>query len=371
MGVLSAVLPAALAVGGDIAQPLLIRRKGRAEQLHEPCFLVHQAAQSVIQSLARVLCPAEHGPALHDRIDASLPAAPRAVGGKSPLIPAAVEALFRCGKHACGKGVAALCILFLLQAAQQPSHLPRAEAQEEAQPNALAAAVAEAVVPVARPHQRQAVGAEAAAKTAAKRSLRVLQHASGRAGAHRLLIAVPLFLRQRRRDEIIHPLGAKGKLPRCPHVFAQRPAEPQQIVAAARAHAALHSSPAVPPVHHVAFPVLMAAGVQDTLPGGFSVHKKNVDRILQLVAKADGAAALVQAAARFQAAVHLGETPEVHIPLQRAVAAAQMEAAHFPFKALARRRLCRDRLRPGKQGSQALRRAGAAGQDVPAVGGKA
>lgn len=58
----------------------------------------------------------------------------------------------------------------------------------------------------------------------------------------------------------------------------------------------------MPPVHHVPFFVLMAAGVQNPLPGKLRCKQEHVYRVLELIPEAKGATALIEAGPALKAA---------------------------------------------------------------------
>ena len=86
---------------------------------------------------------------------------------------------------------------------------------------------------------------------------------------------------------------AQALVPGGVHIFRQRPGQPEQIVPAAAADPPISVGQGVPPVHHVPLGILMAAGVQDPLPGQARIHRQQIHRILELVPEAVGPAALV------------------------------------------------------------------------------
>ena len=196
--------------------------------------------------------------------------------------------------------------------------------KEPAQPHALPADSVKRVVPVTAAGVWQPVPSETAVYTAFERRAGVLKHRRALCGLFRALITVALLVLQRRGGEIRLLDGAQLRLSRGLDVFAQRPYEPQQVVRAARAHAAVAVRVRVPPVQHVALGVLMAAAVEYALSRVTAVYEQQVYAVLKLVAEAERAAALVYAAAPLEAAGDsLIDRPAVHIVLHRTVSAAQ------------------------------------------------
>ncbi len=150
----------------------------------------------------------------------------------------------------------------------------------------------------------------------AQRQRRVLQHRAGALGAPRGLVAAVLVFFEGRGVEIGPQLVQQGALARLFDVFADRPGQPEQVVRAARAHAAVRLA-LVPPVHDVALLVLVGAGGEDALPRRGGGDGQEVHRVLQLVAEAVGPAALVDGSARQQAAGQgLVDGPAVHIAVE-------------------------------------------------------
>ena len=330
MGVLPAVFPKALAVAHDIAGASLPVGVGRVQQFHQLLLPVHQPVQGLIQSLLRPEGRGEgtHGPpALGDGIQPVPAAQGLPVGKVAPDIPVAAPGLVRRPAHLPGPTAIAFRPL-LAQLFQQLGKAQGAVAEKPAQPYALSLHVAEGVVPVPAEHPGQAVLTEAPADAAFQRRPCVLQHGCCHRGDLRRLIAVLLMTSQRGGAYIgqLHP--AQTVVPGGLHIFAQGPHQPQQVVGAAGAHAPVPRRVPVPPVHHVPFHILMAAAVDDLLPGPGRIQQKEIHAVLQLVPEAHRAAALIQAAPALQPAGNaLIGGPAVHIVVQGLVAAAEAEAS--------------------------------------------
>jgi hypothetical protein len=97
-----------------------------------------------------------------------------------------------------------------------------------------------------------------------------------------------------------HRLLQHRGIARGEHVARHRPGQPQVVVGAMRAHAAARGR--VPPVLHVAFVELMSRAAQQVLACKARLGMDQRHRVLELIAEAEGAAGLVVAAARPEAA---------------------------------------------------------------------
>ena len=151
----------------------------------------------------------------------------------------------------------------------------------------------------------------------------VEQHRSG-GGDFRGLIPVPLMRGQGRGGQIWRFLIAQGVVAGGIGIFAKRPHQPQQIVAAAGTHTLVTLRMRVPPVHHVPLQILMAAAQKYLLPGIGRVDEHEVHAVLKLVPETKGAAALIQTAAPFKTAGQtLVDRPMAHIVIQRRAWGAQ------------------------------------------------
>ena len=140
------------------------------------------------------------------------------------------------------------------------------------------------------------------------------------------LIAVALFSPKQGRIHEGQLQRAHREIARRLRILAKRPYEPEQIVRAARADAPVAVRVPVPPVHHVPLAVLVAAAVEDLRAGGPGIQKQEVYAVLQLVAKAECPAALIEAASGKQpAGPALVGRPEVHIVIQRRIWALQAD----------------------------------------------
>ena len=200
--------------------------------------------------------------------------------------------------------------------------------EEPAQPQTFAAAVVQPVVPVAAAHQRQAMLAEAARDAAFKRGLRVVEYAGLLPGRFRRLVSVTLRRVKERRVYIIFFKLTYIRVSGSFYIFAQRPDQPQQIVGAAGADALVAVRVRVPPVHDVALDILVTAGVEDALARINGADKQQIHAVLKLIAEADRAAALVEAAAPLKAAGDgLICAPAAEIAVERRASAAHGEAA--------------------------------------------
>ena len=369
VAVLTAVFPQAGAVGADIAGGALGLREGRHKEPDEPVFLIHQQPQRRVQRLVRVRRSAEGRPSLRQQVDALLSAERAAVRPVAAAVPSPVPGALRRREHPRREAAESLRPR-LAEALEQRCEAPGRMAEEEAQPDALAVHGVEAVVPVSAAEQRQALRAEAPADAAIERGAGVGEQRSRLPGARRL-IALALVRFQRRGDEKRHLGRAEVKIACALGVFAQRPGQPEQIVRAAAAQAPVALRMGVPPVHHVALGVLMAASVEDALAGKDGGERQQIDRVLQLVAEAVGPAALIEAAAREQAAAQgLIHGPMVYIITYRLIGHRNLQtrAEGIPVRARPRQRGAG--LRRSAEGAQPLRIAAAAAQHALLLGGE-
>ena len=105
--------------------------------------------------------------------------------------------------------------------------------------------------------------------------------------------------------------------------------QPQQIVGAARAQAA--AARLVPPVLDVAFDELPAGGAEQMRSGEVGPRQQQRHHVLQLIAKAEGAARLVVARARPETAAHvLIDEPPVDQHVERIVRRADLDRLERP-----------------------------------------
>ena len=137
-------------------------------------------------------------------------------------------------------------------------------------------------------------------------------------GALRQLVAVALGLGKQRRVYIIFFNIADAQIAACLDVFTKRPHKPQQIIGAAAANTLVALGMGMPPVHYVALDILMTACVKNTLAGVDGAYQHEIYAVLKLIAKADSAAALIQAASSLKPAGYgLIRAPAAEIAVKR------------------------------------------------------
>ena len=341
MGILSAVFAEARAVARDIARTLSAIAEGRVEELHKAGLPVEQALQRGIQGLlhplGRGLC-AHGGPALGQGVYPAAPALRGAQGraGVEPAaqIPGPVPGPVRRADYPRGRGQQSRCAVPVALAVQHGCKAPRRMREEPGQPHALAPALypdrVHAVVPVPRQHERKAVLAHAAADDQPQRQRRVLQHRRLRPVVPRGLVAARLGGGQGLRVQPGPALVQERVVSRRVQVFADGPGQPDEVVRAAGPHAPVGLA-LVPPVHDVAFPVLVRAGGEDALPRQLRGHEQKIRRVLQLVPETVGPAALVyRGACHEPAGQGLVERPAVHIGVQLRQGRFYPQPAHGP-----------------------------------------
>ena len=308
--VLAAVFAHARHVALYIAgvQSRLVER--RIEELDQRVLAAHQAP--VHRRHCRARAPGfpgagQHGPALRNGIDLAFGVARRsqrrAVVEVGATVPVAIPAVAL-------DILAQLCRLFLAARgegavaahARKLGELHQHVIQEETQPHAFAFAVCanhvHAVVPVTCADERQAALAEA--QTSEDGAHAVLIQIGGfvRATGHvviRILFRGDLAAVEKGYGFVQHPGVAGGE-----DVAAQRQRQPQVVVGAVRAHAAVGSG--MPPMLNIAFAELMCRTAQQVLARERGLGMDQRHHVLQLIAEAECPARLVIAAARPQTA---------------------------------------------------------------------
>ncbi|MNE00643.1 hypothetical protein D3C80_930580 [compost metagenome] len=320
MGVLPAVFTHPWQVPLDVARVQLALVEGWVEQFDDADVTAYQVAVQRRHGQAGTFGRSDarqHRPALRQRVDAAFLVARRtqylAVVEPGAAIPAAVPGVRFQFFGECGglggatqrKGAVALA---QGDAAECPQHLMAKEAQPHAFALPLFADPVHAVVPVAAAHQRQAMGA--ALQGVAEGTLTMLVQALGQ-GRLSGQIVVGLFTGiECTAFQIAGRLVKHGVVPGNLYVAAGGQRQPQQVVRAAGTHPALQRW--VPPVLHVAFGILMRSAGQQVLTRRRRRGMDHGHAVLQLVAKTDGTARLVKAAARPEpAGDHLVHQPAV------------------------------------------------------------
>ena len=203
--------------------------------------------------------------------------------------------------------------------------------QEEAEPRAFAASLrsdaVHAVVPVAAADERQAVGAGGEALV--DRPDAVFEERPVLGGHARLAVRLVRVRRQQRRLEERRALVQHADVAGRADVLRDDVGQPQQIVGAARPQAA--AARLVPPVLDVAFDELPAGGAEQMRPGEIRPRQQQRHHVLQLIAKAEGAARLVVARARPQTAADvLIEEPPVDQHVKRIVRRPDLDRLERP-----------------------------------------
>ena len=211
--------------------------------------------------------------------------------------------------------------------------------EEEPEPRALAAAglahAIHAVVPVAAAEERQAVRADRDA--AIDRADAVLEDGPRLARHVRQGIDLVHVGRQRRRLEERHRLVEHARIACRPDVLGDDVGQPEQIVGTARPESA--SARLVPPVLDVALDELARGRAQDLRASEVGPRQRQRQHVLQLIAKPEGAAGLVVAAARPQPAGHrLIEQPSVHQEIERVIGRADLDGLQNRLPRALRRR---------------------------------
>ena len=352
MRVLAAVLAHAGNVALDVARRRPRRVERRIEQLHDAGVGVHEMRMEGVHRAPGALGrrrAREHRPALRDRVDPALGVAcraeRRAVVEPGTAVPGAVP---RGGFDAPGKR---LRFALALRGETCVGARPRQRRvalqhrnQEEREPDALALAAGadevHAVVPVARSHERQAMDAPAE---------RVPD------GAHAVLVEARGLLRDLRRlvdRSLAFADGAafEKRATRIEHarvarhldVARDRQRQPEVVVGTARADAFARRR--VPPVLNVAFDELSCRRAQQVLAGelGCGVHERH--HVLQLVAKAERTARLVERRPPPEArGQQLVEQPAVGERIDCRIGSAHVDGAQdaVPMAARGRERIVR------------------------------
>src|SRR6185503_6074530 len=177
-------------------------------------------------------------------------------------------------------------------------HLVKEKTQPDTFAFALHAHQIHAVIPVPGTHERQTMLAETQAHHNGANAM-VIQRARALRASWQVVIGIVFRIDWAALDKIDrfiqHAAVAGGD-----HIAAHRLRQPEEIVRAMRAH-----SPArwrMPPVLHVALGKLTRGTAQQMLAGEARFGMHECHRILQLIAKAEGAPRLVEAAPRPKAA---------------------------------------------------------------------
>ena len=177
--------------------------------------------------------------------------------------------------------------------------------QEEAEPGAFASSgrsdAVHAVVPIAAADEREAVGAGGEALV--DRPDAMLEERPVLGGHARLAVRLLRVRREKRRLQKRHALVQHADVAGRADILRHHVGQPQQIVRAARTQAA--AARLVPPVLDVAFDELPAGGPEQMRSGELGPRQQQRHHVLQLIAKAEGAARLVVARARPETAAHV------------------------------------------------------------------
>ena len=296
------VLAAIFAHAGNIAldvtgiEPGLV--EWRIEKLHDGGVATHQSLVQRLHRRARALEAGRTGkyrPALGNRVDLAFVITcrteRRAIVEIGAPIPGAVPAI---GLDRLAQGLGVLAALrrgvSITPAFGKLCKTPEHVVLEEGQPDTFAAAIradqVHAVVPVAATDQRQAM--HATGPGVFQRAQAVSVKRFGLFRTHRQVV-ITLFLAADRTafdetDHFIQHAGVAGHL----HVTADRQRQPQEIVGAMRAHAAVERR--MPPVLDVAFGKLVRSAKQQVLANLRGRGMQHRHAVLQLVAKTVGAA---------------------------------------------------------------------------------
>ena len=304
--ILAAVLAHAGRIGLDVAGARLGVGERRIEQADEAGVAVDELAVERGHRLARERLgrrAREHRPRLRDQVDAALGvgarAERRAVVEEGAPVPLAVPArgLQRVAPAARGL-LPARGALVLAALLGDRREAPDEIAQEPGEPHRFAAALVadavHAVVPVAGAHQRQAVRADAEA--AIDRARAVLEDARRLLADRGRVVGVLGALGDRRAFEERHALVEHARVAGRRDVVRAGVRQPEQVVGEMGAHAGAGGR--VPPVLDVAGGELARRGQDDLLAQQRRRGPGERHRVLQLVAKAVGAAGLVEAGPR-------------------------------------------------------------------------
>ena len=275
----------------------------------------------------------QHGPALRDRVDAAFGIAGRAerraVVEVGAAVPVAVPGvLLEVRAQGLGFALAAVRERGVAARACQRREVAQHAVEEEAQPHALAAPthadVVHAVVPVAGADQRQSVRTHGEAVLDRAHAVEIERRRAFPAERQivvRLLARAERAAVQERLGLVQHRRVAGAR-----DVAAGGERQPQEIVRAARAHAA--AGRRMPPVLDVALLELARRAKQQLRAHELRRGVRKRHRVLQLVAESERAARLVvPAPAPEPATDHLVQQPAVGERVQRLVRRLDLERA--------------------------------------------
>ncbi|MNP10505.1 hypothetical protein D3C76_1026580 [compost metagenome] len=164
------------------------------------------------------------------------------------------------------------------------------------------------VVPVARADQGQAVAAALQAVFDGPYTMLIEAFFEVRFARQVVVRLLPGI--ERAAFKVAHGLGQHAEVASDADIVTGRQRQPQIIVGTAAAHTAIQRR--VPPMLHVAFGILMGRTQQQvgTHAGGIGMEHRHA--VLQLIAKADGAAGLIVATAGLEATGdHLVHQPAI------------------------------------------------------------
>ena len=307
-------MPAVFAHAGDVA--LDVARveggvvEGRVEELNEPGLSAHESFIDGVHAGGGAFGIAgarDDRPALRQGIDLAF----RVFGGAErgavveigAAIPLAVPGIFLdVFLQLRGVGGAMLGEGSVVAAAGEFGELHQHIVEEESQPDAFAASMfadeIHAVVPIAAADEREAVGAEFEAVIDGAHA--VLVERGGFSGVAWKIVVGFLLGFDRASFEEGDAFVEHAGVVEAEDVAAGGIGEPEVIVGKMRAHAAARGR--MPPMLHVAFAELMGGGAEEVFAEEtrFGVDQRHA--ILQLIAEAEGAAGLIEAGARPDAA---------------------------------------------------------------------